>query len=223
MAPEWANSLGRAWPPRGGLSRPRERLLTQEPASSPGRDLVDCWKQAKATEKDRVSCFLEYLGTLMRNVAPDDLDDVEDKLLRVVRGCWKPVRGRREVRGPDGSEAVTVSETGSLAGCHQSGVQSSAQSSAQCGAQSDVQSDAQSDAQPDNQSGAQSDAQSGAQSDAQSDVQPDVLTGMMTLPGTVALPTSRIEYHDSHDKSPNLCLEGTPGDAAAVAATTETL
>ncbi|XP_043245126.1 translation initiation factor IF-2-like [Amphibalanus amphitrite] len=49
------------------------------------RELVDCWKQAKATEKDRVSCFLEYLGTLMRNVAPDDLDDVEDKVLRVVR------------------------------------------------------------------------------------------------------------------------------------------
>ena len=64
-----------------------------------------------------------------------------------------------------------MSETGCIAGGHQSGAQSDAQSGAQSGAQSDDLSDAQ----PDDQSGAQS----------------VVLTRMMTLPGPVAMPTSR--------------------------------
>ena len=76
-----------------------------------------------------------------------------------------------------------MSETGCIAGGHQSGAQSDAQSGAQSGAQSDDLSDAQ----PDDQSGAQPDAKP----DDQSGAQPNVLTAMMTLPGPVAMPTSR--------------------------------
>ena len=80
--------------PRPGPSQTTPRRPRPFKRTAPGgagsgqhwqRDLVECWKKSKEKESDRVTCFLEYLGTLIRELPPGQASNVEDELLRVVR------------------------------------------------------------------------------------------------------------------------------------------